>query len=309
MSALGACCAALAATPARLLRPRPADRAFLSTLVDAGLPRARAAVRLTALTQARQTVPTAVVAEGVRRPRRVGLGMTSFLVEHPEARFLVDPAMCAGVHREVLPQLPGPLRVVVAPDKPVLGLLEVLGTVGIGGDDIDFALPTHLHWDHVSGLLELPGSIPVRTGEVERAWALDGPVAPLGVARRPLLDRRYDVYSLDGPPVATFASSHDVFGDGSVVLVDLAGHTPGSVGVLLAVDDGSRVLLAGDAVWHGTQITHLRGTAPFPGRLADADRVATFAGVHRLHALPEEIRVVASHDRAAAAAFAPGRRS
>ncbi|WP_425300293.1 ABC transporter permease subunit, partial [Nocardia farcinica] len=39
---------------------------------------------------------------------------------------------------------------------------------------------------------------------------------------------------IDGPPVLSLARSRDVFGDGSVVLVDLAGHTPGSFGVLLA---------------------------------------------------------------------------
>jgi glyoxylase-like metal-dependent hydrolase (beta-lactamase superfamily II) len=296
-----ACCCALAATPARLLRPHRPDRELLAGIRDAGVPHARSAVRLVALTQAWMNAPTAVVAEGVLRPVRMRVGMTTFLVEHPRARFLVDPAMCRDVHHAVLPQLPAPLRMVVTPKRPVIGLAEILNREGLEAADIDFAVTTHLHWDHVSGLLELPESMPVRTLEVERDWALRGPEAPLGVARGPLLSRTFAPYELDGPPILTFERSHDLFGDGSVILVDLAGHTPGSVGVLLAVDDGTRVLLAGDAVWNGLQVTRLRTTAPFPGRLTDANRQDTLAAIHRLHSLPSGIDIIASHDYDAAA--------
>jgi glyoxylase-like metal-dependent hydrolase (beta-lactamase superfamily II) len=213
---------------------------------------------------------------------------------------------------------------VVAPEKPVEGLAEALArttatgapggagvhgtgnsrrTSGLSPTDIDFVLPTHLHWDHISGMLELPVDLPIRVPVAERDFAVGGHRAPLGVVRGPLHGRTFKPYELDGPPVLTFARSHDLFGDGAVVIVDLAGHTPGSVGVLLALADGSRVLLAGDAVWHRIQVRLLREKAPFPGQLVDADRDLTFATLHRLHALPPEIRVVASHDRDAAMAL------
>lgn len=293
------CCTAIAATPWRMVRPRRASAALLASIQDAGVPPARNEVRLTTLLQALNSGPAAVIAEGVRQPRRVELCMTTFLVEHPQARFLVDPSMCADVFEVVLPQLPAPIRGLVAPDKPVTGLAELLGRSGLDGSDIDFALPTHLHWDHTAGLLELPKDVSVRTLAIERDWAMSGDVAPLGVARGSLLGRTFEAFELDGPPVLTFERSHDVFGDGSVVLVDLAGHTPGSVGVLLAVDDGARVLLAGDAIWHGLQAELAREKAPFPGNLTDADRDTAFATVQRLHALPKEIELVASHDRTA----------
>jgi len=199
----------------------------LASLVDAGAPLAGAAVKLTALPQARQTAPAAIVAEGARRPWRLELGMTSFLVEHPRARFLVDPSMCQDVHTRILPELPGLLRVFVAPNRPVMGLLEALDSVGFRPEALDFALPTHLHWDHVSGLLELPDLV-IRTMEIERAFALDGREPPLGFARLPLVGREARTYTLDGGPVLTFTRSHDLFGDGAVVLVDRAGHTPGA---------------------------------------------------------------------------------
>ncbi|WP_231390196.1 MBL fold metallo-hydrolase [Nocardia sp. CNY236] len=298
------CCTALAATPGRLLRPRRADTTLLANLDVRPVPTASVAVGLTVLAQATISMPTTLVAEGVRSLGATPLMMAAFVVEHPKARFLVDPALCAGVHDRVLPELPFPVSYLVAPNKPVRGLAEALAEYGLAGEQIDFAVPTHLHWDHVSGLVELPSSVELRLPAVEYDWAMGGTHAPVGVARGPLRGRAYDRFELDGPPVLTFPRSKDLFDDGSVVLVDLAGHTPGSLGVLLAVDDGSRVLLVGDAVWTKLQVDLLREKAPMPGKLFDADRDAAFATIHRLHALPEGIELIAGHDYEALAARA-----
>lgn len=298
---LGACCRALAATPRRLAQPRRPDHQLLTSLTVADPPPARRSVKLTPLVQAHRTSPTMVVAEGVFQPLRLTLAMTSFLVEHPHARFLVDPALCADVHESVLPHFRTPFRQLVTPARPVTGLPELLERAGTAPDQVDFALPTHLHWDHISGLKELDDHLPVRTLAAEETYALHEDQR--GVARHLLQDRSLEHYELDGPPVLTFTSSHDVFDDGSVILVDLHGHTPGSVGVLLTLTDDRRILLAGDAAWHSMQIKLLREKAPMPGDLVDTDRDATFTTLHRLHALPHTIDVIPSHDHSAITTF------
>ncbi|MGW5308635.1 MBL fold metallo-hydrolase [Nocardia thailandica] len=295
-------CAALAATPLDWVRPRRPEPAWLEVPL-APLPPARATVTLTRLEQAAYGGPAAFVTAGSPGFGTTRLTMSGFLVEHPDGRFLVDPALCAGVVERVLPELPFPLPSLLAPGGPVRALTDVLAAHGLGGAEIDFVLPTHLHWDHVAGLYELPGWIPIRVTEAEYHWAMGGSHAPLGVARGPLRGREFHRYELTGPPVLTFARSHDLFGDGAVLLVDLAGHTPGSVGVLLALADGSRVLLAGDAVWSTRQLELIREKAPLPGLLLDADRDTAFATVHRLAALPDDIVVLPAHDHAAVAAY------
>ncbi len=291
---LRVCCAAIAATPGRLLRPRAPDKELLASIHDAGLPPAHATVRLVMLPQAISTAPGPIVVEGAFRPLKVSMSMTTFLVEHPQGRFLIDPAMCADVHAQVVPLLPRALRRVVAPKKAVVGLGEALSGAGLSVTDIDFVLPTHLHWDHIAGLLELPAPVPVLATADEHTAAMHSAVTEILLRRRP-----FAPYLLDGPPVLTFTSSFDLFEDGSVILVDLAGHTPGSVGIILALDDGTRLLLAGDAVWHSRQVVLIREKAPFPGNLVDHDRDAAFAAIHRLHALPAHVRIIAAHDSAA----------
>ena len=286
---------------------RPHGRRHGRTGVDAALPTASRAVVLTAFRQVRRDLPTPMVAEGVHSPARVGNAMTSFLLRHPEANILVDPAICDDVHHRVLPQLPAPLRAVVAPPASVTSVNSSLAAAGLTFADIDFALPTHLHWDHVSGLVDAP-DVPIQITDREWRWAMEGSRAPAGVARRALTDRVVDRYELDGPPVLGFPRSHDLFGDGSVTVLDMSGHTPGSVGFLLHLGDTGTArpqwaLLVGDAVWHHLQIAHLR--AKGLSRAFDSDRRASMEVVRTLSQLDTSIAIVPSHDPDAAAQFLP----
>lgn len=293
--------AALLLDPLRSDRPDPA---FEATLPDAGLPTPSATVSLTAFAQVARPVPTFAIVRGVREPARVLSSMTTFLVRHPSATFLIDPAICDGIRDRVLPQLPQPMRAVVTPPPDVISVTDSLDDLDVLPSDIDFALPTHLHWDHVSGLVDLP-HVPIRTSRAEWNWAMGGSRAPQGVVRRPLENRAVTFYDLDGPPVLTFERSHDLFGDGSVVLVDMSGHTPGSVGVLLHLGEGDWALMAGDAVWHLLQVERVRPTGSFPGRLTDLDRVGAMRTVRRLAALDRRIAIVPTHDPDAAARYVP----
>lgn len=291
------CCSAATGLLWGAARPKRPDQRFLRSVADAGLPTPRRTVTVTALTQVPRSVPTAAIVEGTFTPARVDNAMTSFVVHHPEATFIVDPAVCRDVERRAIAQLPAVLRVAVRPPADTVPTITALRRRS-DLPPLDFALPTHAHWDHVSGLLDLPG-LPVHLHRTERDWIGSGPVAPVGGVRDSLRDRPVVDYELDGPSVLTFTRSHDVFGDGSVLLVDLAGHTPGSVGVL-AHTGGGWVLIAGDAAWHRLQIEKVRQKASYPGVLVDEDRGEAFKTLQRLHLARHAVRIVPTHDHEAA---------
>ncbi|HEY3683841.1 MAG TPA: MBL fold metallo-hydrolase [Streptosporangiaceae bacterium] len=293
------CCAAIARTPGRLAVPRAPDRAFLRGLAAADVPPARRTVRVTAVPQARNSAPGVLAAEGRLRPLTVPMLMATFVVRHPEAAFLVDPAVSADVRTRFLAEMPLAMRAIVNPKGAVTGLRDGLAAAGTDPGEIAFAMATHAHWDHVCGLAEMP-DLPLRLPSAEVAGVRSLPErVRWGVFPDHLDSLPVETYDLDGPPVLTFTASHDVFGDGSVLVVPLPGHTPGSAGLLLALEDDRRILLAGDAVWSRTQIGPVRQKAPMPGLMVDADRDETFRTVHRLRALPAEVEVVPSHDLAA----------
>lgn len=291
------CCAAVAGSVSGAIRPRRADERFLRSLTDAGLPATDRTVAITVLAQIPRSVPTPAIAEGVFTPRRIGNALTSFVIRHPEATFLVDPAFCIDAEHRAIAQLPAVLRMVVRPPAGTIPTITAL-RAETGLPAIDFALPTHAHWDHVCGLLDMPG-LSVHLHRTERDWIMSGAQAPAGGVRDSLRDRALVDYELDGPPVLTFPRSRDLFGDGSVVLVDLAGHTPGSVGVLAHTERGW-VLLAGDAAWHSLQFEKIRQKASYPGNFVDADRDEAFRSLHRLHLARRAVRIVPTHDHDAA---------
>jgi glyoxylase-like metal-dependent hydrolase (beta-lactamase superfamily II) len=293
-----ACCGAFLGLGAGAIRPRRADARFLAALTDAGVPNATATVTVSPLRQVPRAVPTALIVEGRRHPRRIENSLASFVVTHPSAKFIVDPGVCVDVGQRAVAQLPAVLRAAVRPGADVVPTVSALAEQGDAAADIDFALPTHAHWGHVCGLLDLPG-LPVHLHRAEHDWVTTGSVAPVGGVRDALEGRTTIAYDLDGPPVLTFGRSHDLFGDGSVVVVDLAGHTPGSVGVLLHTAAGP-VLLASDAAWHTYQIDDIRQKYSYPGGLADEDRDEAFRTLHRLHAVKDLVTVVPTHDPGAA---------
>jgi glyoxylase-like metal-dependent hydrolase (beta-lactamase superfamily II) len=105
---------------------------------------------------------------------------------------------------------------------------------------------SHLHTDHVGGLAPFRGAeVLVSRAEWQRARGLAGRIRgyvpqhwPRGLEPR-LLD-------LDGPAVGPFPGSHDVAGDGRLLVVPTPGHTRGHVGMLVR-GEGGGWLLAGDA--------------------------------------------------------------
>lgn len=295
------CCGAAAGLVRGMVRPKRPDERFLRGVLDAGLPDATRTVTVTALPQVPRPVPTAAIVEGTFTPARIENSLTSFLVAHPEATFIVDPAVCVDAERRAIAQLPAVLRVAVRPPASTIPTITALGRLP-EAPALDFALPTHAHWDHVSGLLDLP-NLPVHLHRREHEWIGSGPVAPVGGVRDSLRGRPVSDYELDGPPVLTFSASHDLFGDRSVLLVDLAGHTPGSVGVLARTERGW-ILIAGDAAWHRLQIDKVRQKSSYPGNLVDEDREEAFRTLQRMHLARHTVAIIPTHDHQAALALA-----
>lgn len=295
---------ALPGTVTGAIRPRRPRRAELDVEVVSP-PAATAGVRVHAIRQTEWDAPTAGVVEGRLRPRTTGMTIGAFVVEHPSGPFLADAGLCHDCHTRHLADMPSLLRRLSAGPPPTTGLVEGVRATGVDPAQLQFALITHLHWDHVSGLAELP-DLTARVNAADLPLAAADAPPRAGVVPATLRGVHFEGVHLTGPPVLSFPASHDVFGDGSVLLLDLSGHTPGHVGILLTLHSGRRLLLAGDAVWNGEQV-RLARQRPSVARMADADPEQAYRTVVRLSLVPPEVTILPAHDRdAIAAAFADG---
>src|SRR5262249_15908878 len=106
-------------------------------------------------------------------PARVENSLTSFVVTHPRATFIIDPAVCTDVGQRAIAQLPAMLRIAVRPPADTLHTITAL-TRRPETPRLDFGLPTDAHWDHVSGLLDMP-ALPMHLRRKENEWIGSGP--------------------------------------------------------------------------------------------------------------------------------------
>ncbi|WP_212989990.1 MBL fold metallo-hydrolase [Actinoplanes auranticolor] len=214
---------------------------------------------------------------------------SAVLVQHPDGDLLIDAGFGADVaaHIKMLPAF------VRAPYQVGRTVQEQLDAAGYSRDRLSGVLLTHSHWDHASGLDSLRGTPLWINADEQRYAAKD----PDGKVFR-LVSRGYDIreYAFADGPYLDFPSSYDVHGDGSVVIVQAAGHTEGSVIVFVTLPAGPRYAFIGDLTW---QIDGIRRRAERPwlmSRLADSDPGQVRRDLDRMIALDGLMRIVPAHD-------------
>jgi glyoxylase-like metal-dependent hydrolase (beta-lactamase superfamily II) len=236
-----------------------------------------------------------------------GVVMTGggLLVKHPAGSLLIDTGNSMHFDEEIsaypfalrfkLRHLAGQLN----PDVPVRELLRL---VGEDPAKIRWVVLSHSHLDHAGGLMDLP-TLPVLLTQEELQFAFDPKVQAQGLVLAAYTYKFPPVNAptlkFDANPYEIFDESTDLYGDGSVVVVPLRGHTPGSVGVFVNLDSRRRFFYVGDAVDDQRQIEDRVGK-PLILRDTDNDRTRAdqiVAKLNQLHKLAPEITILPSHDR------------
>lgn len=110
-------------------------------------------------------------------------------------------------------------------------LVAQLAELGVKPADIKAMAISHTHPDHIGNVEEFP-RVMLYVQKAEYDWPGEG-----GAPRfKP------------EHPVTKLAGDHDVFGDGSVVIISTPGHTPGHQSLLVRLPKTGAVVLSGDAV-------------------------------------------------------------
>ena len=222
----------------------------------------------------------------------------AYRVQHPGGSFLIDAGLGSDAEED-LQRFP-PLARVAFEWRDEGSLQRSLGAAG--WPHFDFVLLTHAHWDHTSGLRDLfQPTVVMGPGELEFVRAFPAEATPT-VMPDHLAGARIATFAWDGPPYEELPASHDWFGDGSVVLVPLPGHTPGSIGVFLDHVHGRRLLFVGDAAWSREAIEDPSHKIAPLSDLTDRDPATlsqTLWRLHHLHARLPDVVMVPAHDERA----------
>ena len=226
---------ALTFTPAKLKLPT----VEVGSLPPASPP---AEMSISALPTGSYESPAALAFRGGSWKDTRHFAATAVLVRHPKGNLLIDTGFGKNVdaHLNLIPKMQRSphLKGTPAVDQLAAGDLQPRDLAGI--------IPTHAHWDHVSGVQDFTG-VPVLVNAPGKRW-IDSKAEGTEVVNS-FHGINYKEYDFEGGPYLGFPRSHDVWGDGSVVIVPAPGHTPDSVVVFVNLPSGTRYALVGDLVW------------------------------------------------------------
>jgi N-acyl homoserine lactone hydrolase len=167
--------------------------------------------------------------------------VASFLVQHPRGRLLFDTGVHCQARVDPLTRL-GAERMKRLAVKSRAGddVVPQLATLGLTPGDVRYVANSHLHFDHCGGNEFFPKA----TFLVQRP--------ELEAARRPGFVPRYSPSPIDFDHALDYQmldGDHDVFGDGTVVLIPTYGHTPGHQSLVVRAGKGSQIVCAADACY------------------------------------------------------------
>ncbi|MET0372711.1 MAG: N-acyl homoserine lactonase family protein [Rhizorhabdus sp.] len=172
------------------------------------------------------------------------------------------------------------------PAQPMSGTLgktivEQLAQIGVKPEQIGLIGISHYHFDHIGQAAAFPkAKLIIGAGDLEAARkneAIGKPIAS---------------WLVEGAKVEGVTGDKDIFGDGSVTMIDLHGHTPGHHGLLVRLPKTGAVLLSGD-VAHFQENLDSDGVPPF-----NTDRADSLAAMDRFRKLGKALKavVIIQHD-------------
>lgn len=207
------------------------------------------------------------------------LASSCYLIKHGDAYMLWDTGLPAALKG-------GPFDR-IAPLSPSVSvtIVEQLTQLGVKPADISRIGISHYHFDHIGQAGDFPQAV-LMIGKGDHDSL--GATPPANGANPAPLKNWFG-----GPGKSeAVAGDKDVFGDGTVTMINLPGHTPGHHGLLVKLARGGNILLSGDAAhFHENYATN--GIPTF-----NYDRADSLASIERLKGLAANLKatVIIQHD-------------
>ncbi|MEP6992282.1 MAG: N-acyl homoserine lactonase family protein [bacterium] len=199
---------------------------------------------------------------------KVQLTTSCYVVRHGDDYFVWDAGYAPGL-----------------PTSPKVTLVDLLQQLSVTPAQVKFVGVSHYHGDHTGQLPQLTQStLLIGKGD----WDVLNDPKMSAVANPTSFAR----WISGGGKVEPLVGDRDVFGDGTVIMLNTPGHTPGHHSLLVRLKDMGNVLITGD-------VTHFREN--FEGNgvpTFNTDRAASLASLDRFNRIAANLHatVIIQHD-------------
>jgi N-acyl homoserine lactone hydrolase len=170
------------------------------------------------------------------------MGVTCYLVIHPKGMLLFDTGL-----NDRLVGRPLYENVLEGYGQIKFNTLSgQLADIGVRPKDIDYLVLSHYHWDHIGNAADFAASSwLVYQGDRDQMFGSEARAYPW-----------FSQYAaLEKSRTTILRGDHDVFGDGTVVVLATPGHTPGHCSLLVRLRNTGPVVLSGDLYHYAEERT------------------------------------------------------
>ncbi|MDU3521784.1 MAG: N-acyl homoserine lactonase family protein [Clostridium saudiense] len=234
--------------------------------------------------------PIAYTGIGRSKKLRVWLPVTSYLIEHPKGNILIDTGWHTDVRSKPIKHLSPLLYIASKPKLPNgKAVNEQLEKLNIQTKDLDYVFLTHMDCDHASGLELVKDAKRIMISKEELEAIIKGNVR---YSKRFWSGINIEGFTMEYSEYGPFNRGYDVFGDGTVVLIDTKGHTEGNV-VVMVKNNNKFILITGDCGYAKDSWENLR----IPGPLVNKeDMITSLKWIRNMANKKECMGVFATHD-------------
>ncbi|WP_179009306.1 N-acyl homoserine lactonase family protein [Winogradskyella forsetii] len=154
-----------------------------------------------------------------------------YIIEHPNGRMLWDAGLAEGLVGQEPFSTPDGVFKVSRKDS----VMSQLKSLNLTPEDFDFIALSHTHFDHTGSASKF----------ADATWLVQASEYDFITSEE---QKKGDNY----PPISQLKNveklngDYDVFGDGTVVIKSMPGHTPGHQALFLKLENAGNVLLTGD---------------------------------------------------------------
>jgi glyoxylase-like metal-dependent hydrolase (beta-lactamase superfamily II) len=207
---------------------------------------------------------------------KLQLTYSCYLVRHGDEYMVWDAGFAVGAN----------------PNAPKVSMVDQLAQLKLTPDNIKYIGISHYHGDHIGQVGLFPKStLLIGKGDWDALNAA-AKIPPGTVTVASVNPGPFTHWISGGGKVEPVTLDKDVFGDGTVVVLDTPGHTPGHHSLLVRLKEMGPVLLTGDLA-HFQENYDGNGVPTF-----NTDRAATLASLDRFKKIAANLKatVIIQHD-------------
>lgn len=234
------------------------------------------------------------------------LPVSCYYIEHPKGKILVDTAWSRRMSPDGVEDKQAQIRELgyflyrinqgFTPKGQTVD--EQLKAIGVNTVDLDYVLLTHLDCDHACGLHQVADAKRILVSEEEMKYA--NRVLPTHFDNIVRYKKRWwknvpmTLFAYNGKE-GPFGRSFDLFGDGTVQLINIPGHCAGLSAVKITGKEGKYVLLDADGAYSAKNWEEMISSGIAANR---ADQKKSLEWIREMSMSDKCVESLATHDPA-----------